>query len=121
MDDYVDRILFTLMSSIEEHLPIEHWRVIGRPPTSPPSALLQRTISLKGSFNLSLLVHKLVYHASLKQQLLRSTDLKDWDTREVVEGKSRRHSEDLKEIISVAISFFHSQGAINIQQYRKKK
>ncbi|KAL0904970.1 hypothetical protein M5K25_027137 [Dendrobium thyrsiflorum] len=37
VDDYVYRILFTLVPSIEEHLPIRHRRLIGRPPTSPPA------------------------------------------------------------------------------------
>ncbi|KAL0904823.1 hypothetical protein M5K25_026978 [Dendrobium thyrsiflorum] len=34
VDDYVDHILFTLVPSVEEHLPFGHWRLIGRPPTS---------------------------------------------------------------------------------------
>ncbi|KAL0903926.1 hypothetical protein M5K25_025989 [Dendrobium thyrsiflorum] len=38
VDDYVDRILFTLVPSIEEHQPSGQWRIIGRPPTSSPPA-----------------------------------------------------------------------------------
>ncbi|KAL0905721.1 hypothetical protein M5K25_024159 [Dendrobium thyrsiflorum] len=34
VDDYVDRILFTLVPSIEEHQPSGQWRIIGHPPTS---------------------------------------------------------------------------------------
>ncbi|KAL0916447.1 hypothetical protein M5K25_013963 [Dendrobium thyrsiflorum] len=40
VEDYVNRILFTLAPSIEEHLPTGHWRIIGHPPTSPPLANL---------------------------------------------------------------------------------
>ncbi|KAL0922245.1 hypothetical protein M5K25_006216 [Dendrobium thyrsiflorum] len=35
VDNYVDRILFTLAPSIEEHLPSGHWRLIEHPPVSP--------------------------------------------------------------------------------------
>ncbi|KAL0915079.1 hypothetical protein M5K25_015480 [Dendrobium thyrsiflorum] len=38
VDEYIDRIIFTLAPAIEEHLPTGHWRVIGRPSTSPPPA-----------------------------------------------------------------------------------
>ncbi|KAL0913628.1 hypothetical protein M5K25_017106 [Dendrobium thyrsiflorum] len=38
VDNYVDRILFTLVPSIDKHLPFGHWRLIGRPPTSSPPA-----------------------------------------------------------------------------------
>ncbi|KAL0909408.1 hypothetical protein M5K25_020277 [Dendrobium thyrsiflorum] len=38
VDDYIDRIIFTLAPSIEEHLPTGSWRIIGHPSTSPPPA-----------------------------------------------------------------------------------
>ncbi|KAL0903820.1 hypothetical protein M5K25_025873 [Dendrobium thyrsiflorum] len=34
VDDYVDRILFTLAPSIAKHLPFGRWRLIGHPPVS---------------------------------------------------------------------------------------
>ncbi|KAH0458327.1 hypothetical protein IEQ34_013642 [Dendrobium chrysotoxum] len=45
-DEYVDRILFTLTSTLEEHQPSGHWRIIGLPPTSSPPAnsLLIKTV-----------------------------------------------------------------------------
>ncbi|KAI0519412.1 hypothetical protein KFK09_006859 [Dendrobium nobile] len=38
VDVYIDRILFTLAPSIEEHLPSGPWRIIGHPPASSPPA-----------------------------------------------------------------------------------
>ncbi|KAL0922082.1 hypothetical protein M5K25_006044 [Dendrobium thyrsiflorum] len=38
VEDYVDRILFTLVPSIEEHIPTSHRKIIGRPSSSPPPA-----------------------------------------------------------------------------------
>ncbi|KAL0905565.1 hypothetical protein M5K25_023996 [Dendrobium thyrsiflorum] len=38
VDGYIDRILFTLVPSIEEHIPTGSWQLIGRPPSSPPPA-----------------------------------------------------------------------------------
>ncbi|KAL0927229.1 hypothetical protein M5K25_001391 [Dendrobium thyrsiflorum] len=36
VEDYVDRILFTLAPSIEEHISVGHWVIIGHP-SNPPS------------------------------------------------------------------------------------
>ncbi|KAL0915671.1 hypothetical protein M5K25_016106 [Dendrobium thyrsiflorum] len=38
IDNYVDRILFTLTLAIEEHQVSGQWRIIGHPPTSAPPA-----------------------------------------------------------------------------------
>ncbi|KAL0913783.1 hypothetical protein M5K25_017270 [Dendrobium thyrsiflorum] len=38
VDNYMDCILFTLVSSIEEHLPSGQWRIIGHPPASSSPA-----------------------------------------------------------------------------------
>ncbi|KAL0911334.1 hypothetical protein M5K25_019468 [Dendrobium thyrsiflorum] len=46
MDNYVDRVLFTLVPSIEEHLPTGHWRIIGRPSNSPSPATSPTTNTL---------------------------------------------------------------------------
>ncbi|KAL0916312.1 hypothetical protein M5K25_013813 [Dendrobium thyrsiflorum] len=48
VDNYIERIIFTLAPSIEEHLPTGYWRIIGRPSTSPPPAtsLTNYTVSI---------------------------------------------------------------------------
>ncbi|KAL0908830.1 hypothetical protein M5K25_023339 [Dendrobium thyrsiflorum] len=46
VDNYVDRILFMLVPSIEEHLPTGNWRIIGLPLTSPPSATFPMNTTL---------------------------------------------------------------------------
>ncbi|KAL0914669.1 hypothetical protein M5K25_015037 [Dendrobium thyrsiflorum] len=38
VDDYVDRILYQLTLSIEQHIPPGRWYIVNRPPTSPNSA-----------------------------------------------------------------------------------
>ncbi|KAI0501108.1 hypothetical protein KFK09_019326 [Dendrobium nobile] len=38
VDEYVNHILLTLTSSIEEHQPSGYWRIIGHPPASSPPA-----------------------------------------------------------------------------------
>ncbi|KAI0493328.1 hypothetical protein KFK09_027605 [Dendrobium nobile] len=38
VDGYIDRILFTLAPSIEEHLPTGHWRITGRLHKTPPAS-----------------------------------------------------------------------------------
>ncbi|KAL0909598.1 hypothetical protein M5K25_020482 [Dendrobium thyrsiflorum] len=37
-EEYVDRILYRLSLSIEEHIRLGRWQIIGRPTSSPPSA-----------------------------------------------------------------------------------
>ncbi|KAL0908036.1 hypothetical protein M5K25_022501 [Dendrobium thyrsiflorum] len=58
IDNYVDRILFTLAPFIEEHLPSGHWRIIGHPPvsSSPVNFRWINTLSIT-----SLLVASLVF------------------------------------------------------------
>ncbi|KAL0927221.1 hypothetical protein M5K25_001383 [Dendrobium thyrsiflorum] len=48
VDNYVDRILFTLVPSVEEHLPSGNWRIIGRPPTSslPATSPTNNTVGI---------------------------------------------------------------------------
>ncbi|PKU73218.1 hypothetical protein MA16_Dca023694 [Dendrobium catenatum] len=37
VENYIDRILFQLMLSIEEHLPQGRWVIVGHPPLPPPA------------------------------------------------------------------------------------
>ncbi|KAL0908171.1 hypothetical protein M5K25_022645 [Dendrobium thyrsiflorum] len=49
MEDYVDRILYQLTLSIEEHIRLGCWQIVGRPPT-PPMPATSPTTKIFGSF-----------------------------------------------------------------------
>ncbi|KAL0918133.1 hypothetical protein M5K25_010124 [Dendrobium thyrsiflorum] len=47
-DEYIDRILYQLTLSIEEHIPTGRWCLISRPPTSPDLATAPVTTTRSG-------------------------------------------------------------------------
>ncbi|KAL0915372.1 hypothetical protein M5K25_015784 [Dendrobium thyrsiflorum] len=49
VEDYVDRIIFTLTQVVEEHLPTGPWLIMGRPPI-PQSPATFPTTKILGSF-----------------------------------------------------------------------
>ncbi|KAL0919533.1 hypothetical protein M5K25_011632 [Dendrobium thyrsiflorum] len=50
VEGFVDRILFTLVPSIEEHIPIGHWKIVSRPSNSPPLATSSTNYTIEFCF-----------------------------------------------------------------------
>ncbi|KAL0909053.1 hypothetical protein M5K25_023575 [Dendrobium thyrsiflorum] len=110
IDDYVDRILFTFTSAIEEHQVSGQWRVIGHPPTSSSPA----TLPLGNAVSVLLLVVASLRDTALGLDAPRSV-------RERCESPEAQHPECTNERGSSAVKYGGARSSTNRRRSSRKR